>query len=254
VLKFFVKINSVQSEKNHLADLVQERRRDLIRVESKWIQVVADIEADACQRVDEAFDSVVESELKTQRHIFASEIDCKKRIDHISRQSKRKIDELQGDLVLVQSQCHLQSLAAKDSERVLLHMKVAHAEEIATENIKHKRSIQELPCIHETSKFKFKCFVCEGLCKHAECSDKQKDQMNSLRELIFGQSNMIDGYFEENRDERRKSKQATNLAVSKEVLAVNRLAKVKLWKATCVELCACENEYAAQSSKIDDTK
>jgi hypothetical protein len=39
---------------------------------------------------------------------------------------------------------------------------------------------------------------------------------------------MIDGCVEENSDERRKSKQATNLAVSKEVLAVNRLAKVKL--------------------------
>ncbi len=96
MLKFSVKINSIQSENKYLADLAQERRRDLIRVESKWIQVVADIKADACQRLDEAFDSVVESESKTQRHIFASEIDCKKKIDHISRWSKRKIDELQG--------------------------------------------------------------------------------------------------------------------------------------------------------------
>jgi hypothetical protein len=131
-------------------------------------------------------------------------------------------------------------------------MKVVHAEDIATENIKHKRSIQELQCIHETSKFKYKSFVHERLRKHAEHSDKKKDQMNSLRELLFGQSNMIDGCVEENRDERRKSKQATNLAVSKEVLAVNRLAKVILWKSKCVELCAHENEYAAQSSKIDD--
>ena len=84
VLKFSVNINPIQSEKKYLADLSQERRRDLIRVESKWIQVVADIEADACQRVDEAFDSEGELESITQRRIFASEIDCKKRIDHIS--------------------------------------------------------------------------------------------------------------------------------------------------------------------------
>jgi hypothetical protein len=114
------------------------------------IQVVADIEADACQRIDKAFDSVLESESKTQRRIFASEIDCQKRIDHISCWAKRKIDESQGDLVLVQSQCHLQSLAVKESERALLQMKVAHTEEIAAENIKHKHSIQELQRIHET--------------------------------------------------------------------------------------------------------
>ncbi len=216
MLQFTVKINSIQSEKKYLADLVQERRHDLIKIESKWIQVFADIEADACQRVDEAFDSVLESELKTQRRIFASEIDCKKRIDHISHWAKRKIDKLQGDLVLIHSQCHVQSLAVKESERALLQMKVAHAEEIASENIKHKHSIQELQPIHETSKFKYKSFVCERLGKHAEHSDKQKDQMNSLRELLFGQSNMIDGCVEEYRDERRKSKQASKLALTKE--------------------------------------
>ncbi len=78
MLKFTIKINSIQSGKKYLADLAQERGRDLIRIESKWIQVVADIEADACQRVDKAFNSVLESESKTQLRIFASEIDCKK--------------------------------------------------------------------------------------------------------------------------------------------------------------------------------
>jgi hypothetical protein len=62
VLNFSVKINSIQLEKKYLADLVQEKRHDLIRVESKRIQVVVDIEADVRQRVDKAFDSVVESE------------------------------------------------------------------------------------------------------------------------------------------------------------------------------------------------
>ncbi len=78
MLNFSVKINSIQLEKKYLADLVQEKRHDLIRVESKRIQVVVDIEADVRQRVDKAFDSVVESEWKIQRRIFASEIDCKK--------------------------------------------------------------------------------------------------------------------------------------------------------------------------------
>ena len=116
--------------------------------------------------------------------------------------------------MLVQSQCHLQSLAVKDSERALLNMKVVHSEEIAAETTKHKHFIQELQRIHETSKFKYKSFVCEWLCKHAEHSDKQKVQMNSLREHLFGQSDMIDGCVEEKRDERRKSKQASTLALT----------------------------------------
>ncbi len=35
---------------------------------------------------------------------------------------------------------------------------------------------------------------------------------------------------------------------------MNRLEKVKLWKAKCIELSARENAYAVKSSKIDNMK
>ncbi len=116
----------------------------------------------------------MEKESKTQRRIFASEIDCKKKIDHISCRSKRKIVKLQGDLVLVQSQCHLQSLTIKDTERALLNMKVVHSEEIAAETTKHKHFIQELQRIHETSKFNIRVLFVSG---YANMPSIQKNRM-----------------------------------------------------------------------------
>jgi hypothetical protein len=52
---------------------VQEHVHNLIRVESKWIHVVANVEADAHQRDEGAFDSVLESEKK----LFTSSLHLK---------------------------------------------------------------------------------------------------------------------------------------------------------------------------------
>jgi hypothetical protein len=45
--------------------------------------------------------------------------------------------------------------------------------------------------------------------------------MNSLRELIYGQTDMIEGCVEEFRDERRKKQQASKLVAAKEDLALS---------------------------------
>ena len=59
--------------------------------------------------------------------------------------------------------------------------------------------------------------------------------MNSLRELIYGQNDMIEGCVQDYRDERRKNQQASKLVAAKEDLALNRLEKMKLWKNKCNE-------------------
>ena len=59
--------------------------------------------------------------------------------------------------------------------------------------------------------------------------------MNSLRELIYGQNDMIEGCVQEYRDERRKNQQASKLVAAKEDLALNRLEKMKLCKNKCNE-------------------
>ena len=65
------------------------------------------------------------------------------------------------------------------------------------------------------------------------------DEMNSLREYIYGQNDMIDGCVEENRDKRKKSWLASKLVTPKEDLALSSLEKMKLWKTKCKELNAC---------------
>jgi hypothetical protein len=64
VLRHSAKLNSVQSENRYLANLAQEHRRDLIREESKWIQVVAGVEARAHQTVNKALTSVLDAEVE----------------------------------------------------------------------------------------------------------------------------------------------------------------------------------------------
>jgi ABC-type phosphate transport system auxiliary subunit len=76
--------------------------------------------------------------------------------------------------------------------------------------------------------------------------------MNSLRELIYGQTDMIEGCVEEFRDERRKKQQASKLVAAKEDLALSRLEKMKLRKNKCEELSTRENEFSKQSIEMEE--
>ena len=76
--------------------------------------------------------------------------------------------------------------------------------------------------------------------------------MNSLRELIYGQNDMIEGCVEEYRDERRKKQAASKLVAAKEDLALSCLEKMKLWKNKCEELSTRENEFAKQSNEMEE--
>ncbi len=69
----------------------------MIQEERKWIQLVADIEARADDKVNEALFCVLESEVKTQRLINAAEHSCKRKINKISRRANKKIDKLQSN-------------------------------------------------------------------------------------------------------------------------------------------------------------
>jgi hypothetical protein len=67
VIQHAAKLNSVKADCRYPTNLAQEHQQDLIQEESKWMQVVADVEAHVHQRVNEAFASVLELESKTQR-------------------------------------------------------------------------------------------------------------------------------------------------------------------------------------------
>ena len=210
----------------------------MIREERKWIQVVSDVEARADNRVNEALSSVLESEVKTQRLVKAAEHSSKRKIAKISRRANKTIDKLQSDRATLQNQCD--------------QMKSTHAADLATLKIKYTSVIKDQQSELQRAKVKYKSTVREQQRRHSEHIQKHKDEMNSLRELIHGQNDMIEGCVEEFRDERRKSIQASKLVAAKEDIALSRLEKMKLWKTKCEELSARENKFAQQSIEMEE--
>ena len=93
----------------------------MVREESKWMQVVAGVEAHAPQTVNKALTSVLDAEVEAQRLVHATEIACKRKINKTSHQAKKTIaklestscrakhtiDKLKSDQALIQNQCDI---------------------------------------------------------------------------------------------------------------------------------------------------
>jgi hypothetical protein len=132
----------------------------LIQEESKWMKVVADVEAHAHQRVNKTFASVLESEAKTQCLINATEITCKRKIFKTSCQAKKMIDKMKPDQVIIQNECDIQSMAVKEaSAKALLQMKAIHVDELATSKMNHKTVIEDQQLQLQISKIKYKSTI-----------------------------------------------------------------------------------------------
>ena len=80
--------------------------------------------------------------------------------------------------------------------------------------------------------------------RHILRCEKQKlsmtNEMKSLRDLIFGQNQMIDGCLDEMKDERRAARQASDSA------------KTKWWKSKCDELTHLQDAYMTQATKMEE--
>ncbi len=133
-------------------------------------------------------------------------------------------------------------------------MKAIHAHVLATSKMNYNSVIKDQQIQLQSVKNKYKSTIQEQQRRHAAQLDKQKDEMNYLRELICGQNKMIDGCIEENRDKRRKSQQVLKLVKAKEDVALSRLEKMKLWKDKCRESTLHENEFTQQSIEMDEMK
>ena len=131
-------------------------------------------------------------------------------------------------------------------------MKSMHAADLATLKIKHTSILKDQQSELQMAKIKYKSTIREQQRKHSVHIDKHKNEMNSLREFVYGQNDMIEGCIEEYRDERRKNQQASKLVAAKEDLALNRLKKMKLLKNKCNELTTRENEFAKQSIEMEE--
>ena len=202
------------------------------------MQVVTDVEARANNRVNEALSSVLESEVKTQLIVKSAVHSSNKKIAKISCRANKTIDKLQSDRVTLQNQCD--------------QMKSMHAADLATLKMKYTSILKDQQSELQMAKIQYKSTIREQQRKHSVHIDKHKNEMNSLREFVYGQNDMIEGCIEEYRDERRKNQQASKLVAAKEDLALNRLKKMKLLKNKCNELTTRENEFAKQSIEMEE--
>ena len=202
------------------------------------MQVVTDVEAHAKNSVNKALSSVLESDVKTQRIVKAGVHSCNRNVATISHRANKMID-LQADHVTLQNQCDDQ-------------MKSMHAADLATLKMKYTSVIKDKQSELQMAKIQYKSTVQEQQHYHSKHIEKHKDKINSLRELIYGQNDMIKGRVEEFRDKRRKNRQASKLVAAKEDIALSRLEKMKLLKNKCKELTACEDEFVKQSIKMEE--
>ena len=106
--------------------------------------------------------------------------------------------------------------AAIEAERTVVIIKTDHA--IAMKSLKTQHKI----ALRDTQARQFLRF------------EKQKQnmtiEMNRLRELLYGQNEMIDGCLDEMKDERRATRQASDSAKHLKVIASDRMDKIKWWK------------------------
>ena len=200
------------------------------------MQVVTDVEARANNRVNEVNESVLESEVKTQRIVKSVVHSSNRKIAKISRRANKTIDKLQANSVTLKNQCD--------------QMKSTHAADLATLKMKYTSVLKDQQSQLQMAKIQFKSTIREQQRKHSVHIDKHKDEMNSLREFTYGQNDMIEGCIEEYRDERRKKQAAYKLVAAKEDLSLSRLEKMKLWKNKCEELSTRENDFAKQSNEM----
>ncbi len=144
----------------------------MILEERKWIQVVEDIEASADHQVNEALSSVLETEVKSQHRVNASEHSCKRKIAQISLRANKKIDKLQSDKVTLQNQCdQMKSVYGTDIATLKInHNSVIKEQQSKLQNvkIKYKSMIKEHQTQLQTAKIKYKSNVREQQRGHAE--------------------------------------------------------------------------------------
>jgi hypothetical protein len=268
----------------NLAVLAQQRRRDAVQTEQASMQVVNKAFVEANSTIEAAKKMVAASEAKSQhlanstiqaakkmvaaseaesQHLANSTIEdakkmiaaseaksqqltastkrvAEKEILAINLQVNKTIEILKNNIRSSQSDCTLQASAVVKAEEKILHLKQLHAIKLKSLKVKHKRAFRSTRALHAARSAKQRC--------HAT------NELNRLRELLYGQNLMIDGALEEMLDERRDARQAvrllTNSAEALKSLASDRLSKIKLWKRKCDDLYLLKDAYTKQSGEM----
>ena len=194
--------------------------------------------AEAKDNLDLALKASALSEAKSQKLITSAGKQLHKKIASITSKTNKRIAKSQMEFECLQQDCIQATEAAIETERTIVIIKTDHAIAMKFLKTQHKYAIHHTQARHILRFEKQKLFM--------------TNEMNSLRDLIFGQNQMIDGRLFEMQDERRAVYLASDSAHQQKSIASNRMAKIKLWKGKYEELRLLKDAYMNQSTEIEE--
>ncbi len=225
-----------------LATFAQERRKAIFVTKQnckRRVEEAKRLVEEARSKAGAAVElAILASTAKSERLITSSRKMSYRKIASTTCQVNKRIKISQLEVERLQLECTQQARAAVEQDRMVVTLTRDHATEI-----------DMLKCQHKTA-------LCDMQAKHVLRFEKQKlgmtGEMNRLRELLFGQNEMIDGCLNEMRDEHKAARLALASANQLKIAATGKMEKVKWWKGKCDELKWLNNAYIRQSMKIEE--
>lgn len=249
-----------------LAALAQERRKIIVATEQTCERLVNEARTTAeaavqdCKLlVDEAIEmSTAKSDriitlahntaekmvasitAKSDRIIKLANKTTEKKIASIIHKADSIVEKSRLENERLQEECSKQAIAVTEGKQFILTMTCVHASKIDQLRGRHKSALRDTQA------------------RHAHHYNKQKqtmnNEMNRLREMLYGQNEMIDGCLNEMRDERRAKKIAAKTVDKLKSMTSAQLEKIKLWKGKYEELQLLKDAYVSQSNEMEEMK
>ena len=202
-------------------------------------------EAKSQKLIDLALKASALSKAKTEKMIAKSQ----RLITSTQKQSEKKI-------ALITHRANKKIEAALETDSSIIEMTRAHAHELSSLTSKHKLALSDSQAQLKSLASQHKFALRDTQTRHLLRFEKQKQSMTNemirLRELLYGQNEMIDGCLDEMKDERRAARLASDWAKQLKVIASNRMDKIKWWKAKCNKLTLLQDAYVSQANKMEE--
>ena len=187
--------------------LCLERRDIIFRTEEDCLQIVEETKVEANDKVELALKATADSEAESQQLIASLQRQSQKKIALTTNLANKRIESSKMDVERLQQDCHMKAMALSKAERSILKITSDHPHELLSLSSQHKFDLRDTQA------------------QHVLCFEKQKQSMTyemiQLRELLFGQNEMINGCLNEMKDERKAARLASDSAKQLKVIASN---------------------------------
>ena len=196
--------------------VAKEWRNNIFRTEQDCLRLVDEAKQEANITIQLVLKASADSEAKSQQLITSIQKQSEKKIALITHWANKKIESSKMDLEHAQQDCQSKSMAALEADRSIIKMTRAHAHELSTLISKHKSALSDSQAQLKSQANQHKFALRDTQACHLLRFEKQKQSMtneiNRLRELLYGQNEMMDGCLDETKDKRRAARLASDSA------------------------------------------